>query len=571
MHVERSEHQVDVEQYVADVFSGERSANKWERAACERYRRDMDRAETDDFAYRLDWTKTDKVCSFIELLPHVKGHWAARRGVAKRIQLEPWQKFNLANIFGWVRVDTGLRRFRQAYICVPRKNAKSTIAAGIALYMLVADGEYGAEVYCGATSEKQAWEVFRPAKRMAERTPQYRHAYSVEINAKSLRRPVDDSRLEPVIGKPGDGASPSCAIVDEYHEHPDEDLYDTMLTGMGSRLQALMLVITTAGANIAGPCYAMQSDVQKVLEGTLDNEELYGIVYAIDKGDDWTCEDALIKANPNYGVSVGPDFLKAEQRYAVQSSRKQNTFKTKHLNMWVTSRDAWMNMQWWNRQADSTLKREDFRADPCYLALDLSTKHDLTAVAELYTRSIDGEDHYFVFGKYYVPEDSANEEDNENNNAYQGWIHDGPLIATEGNIIDYQRIEDDVLELVASADVREVGYDPWGATQLAQRLQENDDHDITVIEIPQNTKTLSDPMKWVEAMAKSGRLHHDGNPVLAWMISNVTAREDANENIYPRKEGRQNKIDGASALIGAMSRAMAHTEDTSDNIGIEFI
>lgn len=569
MTFEHSAHRADVEEYAADALIGKKPANKWEIAACERYRRDLERAEAGDFPYRLDWAKADKVCSFVELMPHVKGHWAARRGVAKRIQLEPWQKFNLANIFGWVHVDTGLRRFRVAYICVPRKNSKSTMAAGIALYMLVADGECGAEVYCGATSEKQAWEVFRPAMRMAERTPQYRQAYGVQVNARGINVARDDSRLEPVIGKPGDGASPSCAIVDEFHEHPDEDLYDTMLTGMGSRLQALMLVITTAGSNIAGPCYALERDVQKVLEGVLVNEELYGIVYTIDKEDDWTIEEALIKANPNYGVSVGPDFLKSEQRYAVQSSRKQNTFKTKHLNLWVTARDAWMNMQWWQRQADTSLRREDFREDACYLALDLSSKHDITADIELYVRTVCDEEHYYVFGRYYLPEDAANDEDNENRHAYQGWIHDGHLIATDGNIIDYRRIEDDVIATVGQSDVREIGYDPWGATQLAQNLQENDGYDIVAVEIPQNVKHLSEPMKWVYAMTKAGRLHHDGNKVLAWMMSNVTAREDANENIYPRKEAPENKIDGVVGLIMAMSRALAVDNSPAKPVGIE--
>lgn len=554
----KSQHLKDIDKYINDVIAGRRLANKFEIAACKRHKNDLKRSRKKGFVYKFDIEKAERAINFIELMPHTKGHWAKKVGADRQLRLGGWQKFIIASIFGWVHKKTQLRRFRILYICVPRKNGKSALAAGIGHYMFTADDEYGAEVYCGATTEKQAWEVFRPAKIMAERTPPYCHRFGVQVHAKFMDRKYDGSKFAPIIGKPGDGASPSCAIVDEYHEHPDDELYDTMLTGMGARLQPLMLVITTAGSDISSPCFQMQKDVEKVLDGVYENDQMFGIIYTIDKDDDWTELDSLKKANPNYGVSVMEDFLINQLRDAQQSPRKQNTFKRKHLDCWVNAKDAWMNMEWWNRQADTSLQREDFADDICYKALDLSSKHDLTADLDMFRRNIEGEDHFYVFGKYYVPEEAAQEEGKDR---YQGWINEGHMIATDGNIIDYESIEENIVRDSKNTELEQIGYDPWGATQLAQRLQ--DHHDLTVVEVSQNVKSLSEPMKWIYAMVKAGRLHHDGNPVLAWMVSNVVAKEDANENIYPRKEAVENKIDGAVAMIMAMMLAMNNEDSTS--------
>ena len=556
----KHQHLRDVDRYVRDVLTGKRLANHYEIAACQRYRDDIKRSRNKNWPYKFDAKKAVRAISFVELMPHTKGHWASRVGSSRRIRLEGWQKFIYANIFGWVHKKTGLRRFRVAEIYVPRKNGKSVKAATIGHYMFTADGEYGAEVYCGATTEKQAWEVFGPAKIMAERTPEYRQRFGVKVHAKKLDLPANGSKFEPVIGTPGDGASPSCGIIDEYHEHKDDDLYDTMITGMGARLQPLILVITTAGSDISGPCYQMQKDLEKILDGVFENDQVFGIIYTIDADDDWQSEAALIKANPNYGVSVMPDFLKAQQRDAIQSPRKQSTFKRKHLNLWVNAREAWMNMEWWKRQGDSRLQREQFAHCKNYKALDLSSKYDITADVDIYIDTIDGQQHYYLFGRYYLPEETAGEEGKEK---YLGWIDEGHLIATNGDIIDYQAIEDGVVEHSKQNELEEIGYDPWGATQLCQRLQDN--HGLNVIEIPQNTKNLSEPMKWLEAMVKTGRLHHDNNPVLNWMISNVVSKTDANDNVYPRKETDDNKIDGAVAAIMAMLLAMQN-DKTSGSV-----
>ena len=545
-----------IDAYVDDVLDERIPACRWVRLACERHRQDVTRSLTTPWPYLFDAKKAAKVIRYVELLPHVKDEWAGQP-----LRMRPWQKFILGSLFGWVHKDGGMRRFRYAYICVPRKNSKSTMSAGIGLYMLTADGEPGAEIYSGATSEKQAWEVFRPAREMAKRRAALlQSAYGLSINAKSLET-RDGSRFEPVIGKPGDGASPHCAIIDEYHEHISDELYETMVTGMVARRQPLALVITTAGSDISGPCYTLQLDTQKVLEGNLDKDDLFGVVYTIDQDDDWTKPEALAKANPNYDVSVRPLAVISEQKYAVEQSRKQAAFKTKHLNVWVTSRDAWMNLQWWDRQADRTLRREDFAGETCWSALDLSSKYDLTAVVTCFRREQAGDWHYYLFGRYYIPEETAASPDKRH---YQQWIADGHLVATDGDIIDFARVEQDIVADSKRFALAEVAYDPWGATQIAQRLQE--EHGLTPVEVPQTTKHLSEPMKMLEALTRTGRVHHDGNPCLAWMISNVTVREDANENIFPRKDVPDAKIDGAVACIMALGRALAPEAKLADDL-----
>lgn len=553
--------------YAKDVVAGRTLACEWVRLACKRHLEDLKRSKSKTYGFLFDHARAERACQFAELFPHVKGHWAIPqpgKPDATKIRLESWQCFIRCSIYGWVEKAKPIRRFTTAYIEVPRKNAKSTLGAIDGLQFFAADGEMGAEIYSGATTEKQAWEVFRPAKQMAERSPEFLEAYGVVVNAASLVIPGNGSRFEPIIGKPGDGASPSLAITDEYHEHPDSTQYDTMVTGMGARRQPLMLTITTAGENMEGPCYALHERVQRMLKGTEPDERLFGIIYTIDEQDDWTTEEALRKANPNFDVSVSGDFLRRQQQTAIASSRDQNIFKTKHLNIWVTARAAWLNMEWWHRQQDATLRLEDFRGEACWLGLDLASKIDLAAKVRVFRRIIEGASHYYAFGQFYVPESTVQDPRNRH---YQGWVKDGHLIATEGEAIDQERIKGDILADGQTFEVRELGFDQWGATKLIQELQ---GVGLPVVEIPQNVKHLSEPMKLIEAAIKAGTFHHDGNPCFTWMMGNVTVKPDANENIFPRKERPENKIDGAVALIMAFGRAALAPEEAAA-LAVDFI
>lgn len=544
-------------QYARDVVESRLVACEWVRLACQRHLNDLARADAGwVYAFNPELTDregrafrpADRVCRFAELMPHVKGDWAAR---GERIRLEAWQVFVLASIFGWVHSETKKRRFRQADLFVPRKNAKSTIAAVIGNYMLALDGEFGAEIYSGATSLKQALEVFKPALRMARASPEFRARYGVEANASNLSVAATNSKFEPVIGKPGDGASPSCGIVDEYHEHKTPELYETLTTGMLARSQALQLMITTAGDNIGGPCYVHQIQLQKILSGVVDNERRFGIIYTVDAEDDWTKPEALQKANPNFGVSVDAETLLADQQEAIIDPRKQNTFKKKHLNIWVNAASPWLNLASLQNCGDATLTEADFKGEECVVGLDLASKNDIATKVKVFRRVLDDKPHYYAFSRNYLPEAAVQKPENGH---YQAWSAEHFLVATAGNMINMRQIEEDVDADTELHVVTEVAIDAWGSREIAPVMQEKG---LVVVDVPMTTKNLSEPMKLIAALVDAGQFHHDGNLATIWMFSNVEVFEDRNGNIFPRKSSAEKKIDAAVATILAVGRWMA--------------
>lgn len=545
----RASHVAAAEKYARDVVDGRVLACRYVRLACERHLQGLERQDEASYPYFLDEAAAERVCQFVELMPHVKGKWARNR---ERIKLEGWQCFVEVNVWGWKRKADGLRRYRRVYIEVPRKNAKSTVTAANGLYMLTADEEHGAEVYSGATTEKQAWEVFGPARLMARGTDEFREYYGVFVGAKNLNVQETASKFEPIIGKPGDGASPSMSITDEYHEHQTSEQFDTMLTGMGAREQPLAWVITTAGSNTAGPCYALRSEAVDVLEGKVEADELFALIYTLDEGEDWTSDEALWKTNPNMGVSVDPEFLRTAQRRAITNPREQATFMMKHLNVWLGAAAPYFNAELLARLGDPELRPEQFHGDPCVAGLDLASKLDIGAYLRLFWRDLEDGRHFYVFPRFYVPQ--ARTEDGERRH-YLGWVAEGHMIATPGEITDYDYIEADVKADTESHSILELGADPYNATQLITHLQGYLGPDA-VVEVPQTVAHLSEPMKEVQAVIVDGRLHHDGNPAFLWMMGNVTASADRNENVFPRKEQPEKKIDGAVALIIAMGAAM---------------
>lgn len=557
------------ERYARNVIAGKILACEWVKLACKRHLEDLERAKKKTWPYRFDAAKAERVCKFIELMPHTKGKWA-REG--KKLELEDWQIFKTVVLMGWVRKKDGLRRFRRAFILEPRKNGKSAWAAALANYFFVADGEYGAEVYAGATTEKQAWEVFRPARLMALRSPDLLAHFHIEVNASNLHTLSDGSRFEPIIGKPGDGSSPSLAITDEYHEHPDDSQVEAMVTGMGAREQPLHLVITTAGENIAGPCYEAQLEAQKVLQGVFENDELFAVLYTIDEGDDPFTIEALRKANPNFGVSVSDDFLIARLKEAQANARKQGMFKTKHLNVWTGARAGAFNLQKWLECKRTGINLEDFAGFRCFLGIDLSSKTDLAAVEILIPLCdyMPGEElapEYARFGLYYLPRDTIDKPENE---LYQAWRDQGLIRECDGPIIDYDEIFEDILDIyrVHGLEIEAIGADPSRATHLMTRLMAEG---LNVVEVPQTSTNLSEPMKTMDAMMLTGSYQHDGDPVMSWAISNTTNKPDRRDRWYPTKQKVENKIDPVVAHLNALAVHMggeAETESVYESRGV---
>lgn len=533
-------------QYADDVLAGRILACQLVKQACERQVKDLARK---DFAYQFSEIHAERVCKFVELLPHVKGEWAGQPLV-----LQPWQVFILTTVFGWLDAE-GRRRFKTVYTEIPRKNAKSTLSSAVALYLLAADGEEGAEVYSAATTRDQARIVWQDAKRMVEKCDGLRERFGVKAWAHSIAVESTGSSMKALARDQGgnlDGLNVHGAIVDELHSHKTRDVWDVLETATGARRSPMLWAITTAGFNRAGICYEQRDYVKRILSGQHDDPEYFGIVYTLDDDDDWTNPECWQKANPNWGVSVKPDDIARKARKAMEMAAAQNNFLTKHLNRWVNADTAWMDLRKWDACAVPDLDMADFEGQPCWIGLDLANKADVAALVLVFERPEGG---IAVFGRYYLPEDAI---EDGRNSQYSGWAIEGRLIATPGSVTDFAYIEEDLREFAHRFDVRCVAYDPWQASYLAQRLS---DEGLPMLELRQTVQNMSEPMKQLEAYVLNNELKHTGCPVMTWMVSNVVAHLDAKENIYPRKEFPENKIDAVVALIMAISRYLSASQN----------
>lgn len=532
--------------YALDVVAGKVPACEYVKQACQRQLDDLARWPDAGSKYRFDHDAAERVCKFTCFLPHIKGPLAG-----SLITLEPWQAFCLTVAFGWLRLDNGKRRFRRAYIEVPRGNGKTTLSDGPALYCGFGENEGGAETYSAARTRDQAKVAFAAAQAMLRRAKGLRTSLGIEVEAHRIIQMRTNSFFEALSADADslDGKNVHFALIDELHAHRDRSVYDAIETGAGKRNQSMVWAITTAGADKTGICYEHRTYTLNILKGTAQDDSYFGIVYTIDKDDDWTEESTWRKANPNYGISVEPDHVANLCRKAMGSPASQANFLTKHLNVWIQTNEALYDMRAWDRCFDETLDIDDFAGEPCRITVDLASKVDVAAMVIAFERDavVDGKTvkRIYPFARFYVPEQAVIE---SRNDSYKGWEVEQKLITTPGDVIDIDRIEADIIEMSGRFQVLEVGYDPWQAQQMANHLAEQG---ANVVEYRQTVQNFSEPTKELDAMMRSGRIAHPYGPrdPLSWMIGNVVGHYDAKENVYPRKERSENKIDGAIALI----------------------
>ncbi|MFV0283727.1 MAG: terminase large subunit [Castellaniella sp.] len=538
--------------YAQSVVAGEIAACQWVKKACARHLADLERFKGKAAAYRFNpmltdsagrrYRPADNLCAFVELLPHIKGPLAGTH-----IRLEPWQVFVLTTIFGWVD-KAGHRRFRRVYIEVPRGNAKSTLSSAVGLYMLTADGEGGAECYSLATTRDQARIVFGDAQAMARKSAGFRARYGVTVGAHNIHVLASASKFEALSaeGSTLDGLNIHFGCIDELHAHKTRTVYDVVETGTGKRDNSLLWVITTAGSDRAGICFEVRTFVTKVLSRVIEDDSQFGIIYGLDDGDDWGAEESLIKANPNWGISVRPEVILPLQAKALQLPSATNNFRTKHCNDWVSVDTAWMDIRAWERCTDPGLSLDAFEGKPCWIGIDLASKVDIASMAIAFEQ--DGK--VVVFVRHFLPEDTVF---SAANSQYQGWMNAGRLTATPGNVTDFGQIEAELLDWSARFEIKAVAFDPFQATQFSTRMLAEG---LPMIEVRPTVLNFSEPMKQLEALVLQGKLAFDGDPVLTWMVSNVVCHRDAKDNIYPRKERPENKIDGVVACLMALNRLM---------------
>lgn len=564
--------------YQEDVVAGRIPACLWVKLACQRNIKDLQRQDTEEFPYRFDHEKAVRICQMAEMLPHVKGPHASvvgrdeqGRNIWNPICLEPWQCWILVNIFGWVD-GNGLRRFRTALTLVPRKNAKSTLAAIVMLFMLVADGEMGAEIYSAATTRDQAKVIAEIAWEMANRSPAFREYYGVRMGAKTsytLSVPVTASKFSPLSADAHtlDGLNISAAAIDEFHAHKTRGVYDVIDTATGARLQSLLFLITTAGVELGGICHEKVQYLQKLLDGSAVDETFFGVNYTVDAEDDWKDPDVHRKANPNYGVSVQPDDLIRKATAAQVSHGAINNFLTKHLNIWVRSESGWMLHDTWQACTQPGLMWESLKQYPCWIGVDLGEVRDFSALVLVF---LTAPDTYVVIPQIYVPEAALEQSPIAQ---LPGWVRDAHITKTPGTEADYGRIEMDLLQFCKDLPkLREIDFDQHSARLMMQKIREalepkmgRDRVEAFVLGIPQTVATMDPAMKVAERLVTAKKLTHTGNPAMAWMVSNIVIERNHKDEIYPRKAGGKdshNKIDGPIAMFTALSRAMQSKEPT---------
>lgn len=544
--------------YAQRVIAGEEVAGKYERLACKRFLRDLERQGSEAFPYVIDVKLGGRACQFQELLCHIKGEWAKpiyEDGMVRyaKISLEDWQIFCEFQLFGWVHMETRLRRFRRSYEEVARKNAKSTRAAGRCLYLAFADDEPGAQVYSAATTGEQAREVFDTAREMVLRDSEFRERFGVTVGRHDITCPSTASSFKILNAEAStqDGLNVHGAAVDEVHAHKKRDLWDVIESADGARSQPLISAITTAGKDTGGICFELRSYTIKVLEGTHVDETWFGVIYTIDEGDDWKDPKVWRKANPNLGISAKLDKLEATKTKAMATPSSRGNFLTKHLNVWTNAGSNWMDMEAWHACADPSLRAEDHPDVQAWAAVDLAEKNDFAAKVKVFKTG----DVWNVCTRLYYNESAARESKTAQ---LQGWIDEGYIEVSPGNLTDFDMVTRDLKADRDQHDLQEVGYDPALSSYWARQCI---DDGLPMVEITQRSLFFTQPLQEIEALVLAGKLKHDGNPVMSWMVGNlVVLTSKYNELKSPTKNRKEDKIDGAIAMLMALGRAMALAE-----------
>lgn len=516
--------------------------NRWARLAARRFLDDLKRSRPSGTPFSFDPWHGNNVCYFMEQLPHIEGQWET-----PTIVLEPAQIFMLVAIFGFRNAEGG-RRFTDVYIEMARKGAKSTITGGVALYCLTCEEENGPQVIIGATTREQADKVFKPSKGMVDRTSALRDAFGLTAWANSISCDENGGFIQPINAKSStqDGWNPHVGILDELHAHKERGLHDVIKSAFGSRKNPLMWRITTAGFNPDGVCYEQRTLVTKILDGVIEADHYFGIIFTLDEDDDPLDETKWIKANPMLGVTPSMEGMRSYAKEAKASPGVMGEFKTKRLNVWTTAKGGWLNMELWKRLG-SSVDLDDLAAVPCFGGIDLAATSDLTAFVLVWLHN----DRLKMWGRYYLPEEATKPRAERGDLTYTRWAEQGHLVLTPGDVTDYTFVERDVERALSQFNVQEIGYDPWNATQTVNNLMEAG---APMIEVRQGAKSFHPAMQEFERRVKAGSIDHDGNPVLTWAASNIVARHDANMNMAPDKKNSMDKIDPIVAALMAVGR-----------------
>ena len=493
--------------------------------------------------FYFDKEAASKAIGFIETFcTHTKGELTG-----KPLLLEDWQKKIVGDLFGW-KNKNGLRKFRTAYIQIGRKNGKSTLCAAIGLYMLFADDERGSEIFSAAGDRQQAGIVFEIAKRMiinnlelTKRSKVFRNSITNESKGNFYQAISSDSKTK-------HGFNANCIIFDELHTQPNRDLWDTLLTSTGSRRQPLCIAITTAGYDRQSICWEIYNYAKQVQDNIIKDESFYSAIFEAEIDDDITDEEVWEKANPNYGISLRKEYMKRESQRAVDVPSYQNTFKRLMLNIWTDSQTAWIGAKEWE-VCEGEIDLKKLKGKECWGGLDLASTRDISALVLLFK----DDEKFLIVPYFFIPEDNAKKRSERDKVDYVTWIRDDHIIATSGDVADYNFIKEKIMELGMEYNLQSIAYDRWNASQLVIDLT---NEGVPMEPFGQGFKSMSAPTKELEKVILGEQLIHNGNPVMTWMLSNIALQEDPAGNIKPNKSKSTEKIDGIVALIMSLGEYM---------------
>ena len=483
-----------------------------------------------------------KVCDwFPRYLTHTKGEWAGQR-----FKLLPWQKDLLKKLF--TPKDDGYRQYNFVYCEIPKKNGKSELAAGIALRLLFADSEPGAEIYSAASDRDQASIVFNVAAQMVRND--LRLARKCKIIDSTKRIVHNNGSVYKVLSSEAfskHGYNVHGVIFDELHTQPNRDLWDVLTKGAGdARRQPVFFAITTAGFDRNSICWEVHDYACKVRDGIIDDPHFLPIIYSADEGDDWTNEEVWEKCNPSLHQIIGIEKIRIACKRAQDSPAEENTFRRLRLNQWVKQESRYIPIVAWDACGE-LFDSEMLRGRECYAGLDLASSVDIAA----FVLTFRVEDLIYCLPYFWVPTDNIEKRSRTDKVPYDQWVAQGLIKATSGNVINYADIRHDINELSKIYAIKEVAFDRWGAVEMSQNLT---DDGFTMADFGQGYKSMSPPTKELLKVVLGGKLRHGGNPVLRWMCDNVVVTTDAAENVKPDKAKATERIDGITALIMAFDR-----------------
>jgi len=507
----------------------------------------------------------DRAVLFIESLKHTDGVW-----FNKPFELLDWQERIIRDVFGILKPDN-YRQFNTAYIEIPKKQGKSELAAAVALLLTCGDFEEGAQVYGCAADRNQAKIVFNVAKKMISLNKTL--ARQVKVCESKNRIEYKNSFYQVLSAEAYSkhGFNVHGVVFDELHAQPNRKLFDVMTKGSGdARKQPLFFLITTAGDDTNSICYEVHQKAKDILEGRKIDPTFYPVIFGADEDDDWTDPEVWKKSNPSLGVTVDIEKVRMACESAKQNPAEENAFRQLRLNQWVKQEKRWMPMHKWDL-CKVDFKPDDLKGRVCYGGLDLSSTMDITAFVLVFPPT-DEDDKYYVLPYFWIPEENLTQRVNRDHVPYDLWNRMGYIITTEGNVIHYGFIEHFIEELGKKYNIKEIAFDRWGAVQMTQNL---DALGFNVIPFGQGFKDMSPATKELMTLVVGRKIAQDGNPVLRWMMDNISIRTDPAGNIKMDKSKSIEKIDGAVAMVMALDRALrnAKKEDESiyDQRGLLFI